>query len=250
MQHALAQLKYHGETVTDATLDKFLSKEGGKVLLFSDKKKTTSLYKALSGQFLGRLAFGQVHSSNAEAMSKFDVTSAPTVVVIKEDGSHEIYSGKLNAVDLANFLSEYAPAPKYKGAAPPPPPPPARKPEVNRANTQEELDKYCPGGICVIAFLNPEHEEHEKYLAALDEASKAHYKHFNFIWVDGLEHSAFASKFGTGEDLPSMVVYSPTKKAYTPFVGAFSGESVVNYLGKVLHGKKRSVPLATLPKMA
>lgn len=38
---------------------------GGCVLLFSDKKQTSPLYKSLAAQFAGRLAFGEVSQSHA-----------------------------------------------------------------------------------------------------------------------------------------------------------------------------------------
>ena len=34
---------------------------GGCVLLFSDKKQTSPLYKSLAAQYAGKLAFGEVH---------------------------------------------------------------------------------------------------------------------------------------------------------------------------------------------
>ena len=56
----MGHLKYFGEQITDKNIDEFTGKEGNKVLLLSEKKKTTGLYKALSGHFNGRLSFGQV----------------------------------------------------------------------------------------------------------------------------------------------------------------------------------------------
>ena len=81
--------------------------------------------------------------------------------------------------------------------------------------------------------------------------SEEYVKYFKVMWLDGMKYPKFSTEFlGSAEDLPRIVVFSRGKKLYTPFVGAFSEESVKNFLGKVLHGKKRSVPLDNIPAFA
>mmetsp|Transcript_10171 Transcript_10171/g.13691 ORF Transcript_10171/g.13691 Transcript_10171/m.13691 type:complete len:398 (-) Transcript_10171:63-1256(-) len=253
----LSQLKYFGEEITDSTLNSFLEQSGKKVLLFSDKKKTTSLYKSLSGHFNGRLSFGQVHTSNTQAVEQYGVKKSPTLLVVKDDGSYEPYEGALNGVELSNYLSKQAPPPaggassenaggERKTKTPPPPPPPT-KPVVHHLESQADFDSHCATGICVIAFLNPEHESHEQYLSVLQKMSEEHVKYFHFMWLDGLQFPHFSREFGSDTDFPQMVVLSRGRKIYTPFIGAFSESSMSSFLGRVLHGKKRSVPIDEIP---
>ena len=80
--------------------------------------------------------------------------------------------------------------------------------------------------------------------------SEEYFKYFRFMWVDGIKYHKFCEDFGKGEDLPSMVVLSPLKKVFTPFVGAFEEESMRSFLGKVTHGKKRSSTIDRIPPIA
>ena len=50
--------------VMKQNLDKFFGSKLDKVLLFSDKKKTTNVYKALALEFRDRLVFAQVQDSH------------------------------------------------------------------------------------------------------------------------------------------------------------------------------------------
>lgn len=55
-----------------------------RVLLFTDKPKTTVLYKALSTAFAGRLMFGQAHKgAGGAAAARLGVEEFPTLVVVK-----------------------------------------------------------------------------------------------------------------------------------------------------------------------
>ena len=47
---------------------------GACVLLFTDKKDTSPLYKSLAGQYAGKVAFGEVRGANKELSDQFAVT--------------------------------------------------------------------------------------------------------------------------------------------------------------------------------
>jgi hypothetical protein len=54
-----------------------------KVLLFTDKKGTPSVYKGLSVAFEKKLNFGVVRSSDETLVSKYMIKTFPTIIVIK-----------------------------------------------------------------------------------------------------------------------------------------------------------------------
>ncbi|KAL3137374.1 hypothetical protein ABBQ32_006902 [Trebouxia sp. C0010 RCD-2024] len=78
-----------------------------KVVLFTDKPRTSALYKSLSLRFKDRLAFAEVSSQAADVVQDQGVTQFPKLVVLQAD-QVEQYSGKFKAAELISFLSEQA----------------------------------------------------------------------------------------------------------------------------------------------
>merc|ERR1712137_560252 len=71
--------------------------EKHKVLLFTEKKTTPAVYKALSKKYLGKAIFGEVRKSDTELCEKFGVTEFPKIIVLTdpENFSGDEYSGEL-----------------------------------------------------------------------------------------------------------------------------------------------------------
>lgn len=64
-----------------------------KVVLFTDKSRTSALYKSLSLRFKDRLAFAEVSSKAADVVEAQGITQVPKLVVMKTDQVEE-YSGE------------------------------------------------------------------------------------------------------------------------------------------------------------
>ena len=47
--------------------------EKNKILLFTDKKSTPAIFKALSKKYLGKLIFGEARKSDEELCAKFQI---------------------------------------------------------------------------------------------------------------------------------------------------------------------------------
>lgn len=98
--------------VSPANYQDFLKREGDrtKVILFTAKKSTPPLLKALSKDFKGKLVFGDVRGADKEFLKKFGVTSLPTLKVMTRpyDYAGEEYSGEYKKDQLMKFLREYA----------------------------------------------------------------------------------------------------------------------------------------------
>ncbi|KAK9909480.1 hypothetical protein WJX75_002926 [Coccomyxa subellipsoidea] len=82
---------------------------GGCVLLFSDKKQTSPLYKSLSSQYAGKLAFGEVRGLG-EMAAKFGVEAAPTLLVVcnGDPNTAERFQGEFKSGPISDFLSKFA----------------------------------------------------------------------------------------------------------------------------------------------
>ena len=64
-----------------------------KVVLFTDKTKTSALYKSLSLRFKGRLTFAEVNNKASDVIEQQGVEQFPKVVVLDGDKTQE-YSGR------------------------------------------------------------------------------------------------------------------------------------------------------------
>ncbi len=76
------------------------------VLLFTDKKSTPAIFKALSKKFLQKLFFGEVRSSDEALVKQFGVTEFPTLLVMKDQDFTQFdkYSGEMKVDQLSKFL--------------------------------------------------------------------------------------------------------------------------------------------------
>lgn len=63
-------------------------------MLYTDKARTSALYKSLSLRFKGRLAFAEVNSKTADVVAHRNVTQFPKLIVMTGDQEEE-YSGVL-----------------------------------------------------------------------------------------------------------------------------------------------------------
>ncbi|GAB9463253.1 Thioredoxin/protein disulfide isomerase [Globisporangium polare] len=126
---------------------------------------------------------------------------------------------------------------------------------------KDNLAELCDGNkICAIGFF----EGHVNTLAsaesplsksmgvlskvaALSTKSK---EPFHFMWTNGKCQKAFAEAFGVGEfQMPTVVVFSPSKSRYATNVGTFTEENTHGFLKSVLSGKISTSPVAEVPEL-
>ena len=243
----------------DAALLAFESQHAAQpaIMLFTDKATTTSLAKALSVDFSARLPFLQIASAAKEAVARFNVGKLPAVVVKREDGSFETYSGKLEHKDLHAWLDKLAPAAQRK-------PEQAGKEEkekekeapqepfqVWQVSGQEVLEQKClqKKGLCVVAFLDVlEEDSFGQYIEVFEALGQANQKKFHFLWLDGPSNYEFGESFSVNS-YPGLAVLSPAKKSFVNYPGAFEQQRLQEFLDAVLMGKKRSVVLDQIPSL-
>lgn len=99
--------------VTDKDLEPFLAdaNETPKVLLFTDKGKTSSLLKAVAIDFKGSLKVAQIRNTDKATVELFGVTKFPTLVLLpggKEAAEGIMYDGELKKDAIVAFLSQAA----------------------------------------------------------------------------------------------------------------------------------------------
>jgi len=253
--YALSKLPSFVTPVTSSTHEKFLGDKLPKAILFTNKDKTSDLYKALSIDFHHRFALGEAKHSDKKLVEKYGVTTFPTLLILaKEEGGENIkFDGKLSHDALTKFLEPHAiPAPKQEKKASVVVEPESG--EIYFVKDQAVFDEKCvkKGGLCALAFLdyaNFEQEEIDRYvkvLTALGEKSKGKLRVF---YLDGPSQPALAKALDLSASYPSAVVLSPKKLRYTPFMGSFSEESLSDFFDSVLLGK-RSFAIDALPSIS
>ena len=113
MNAASKKMKNFVSLVRDDNYDKFVERDRltkNKMLLFTDKKSTPTLYKALSKKYIERLNLGEVKQSSTELISKFGIKEFPTIIALTnpENYEAEAYSGEMNVDQLSKFMSNFA----------------------------------------------------------------------------------------------------------------------------------------------
>jgi hypothetical protein len=100
-------MPYFGKSVTDKTREEFMSHKEPKFLLFSNKKKPTSVIKALTSEFRDRMHFGYVHKDQIETVNTFSPPEIPCLMALKDDGEHAVFDGEFTFDEMTEWMSEH-----------------------------------------------------------------------------------------------------------------------------------------------
>ncbi|KAN0035063.1 hypothetical protein ACTA71_004318 [Dictyostelium dimigraforme] len=252
----------HIQKVTQDNINKFLTgTSDAKALLFTDKPKTTDLYKALSVDFLKTLTLGEARNLNKETLEKYNIEKFPTLLVFTNDDGETFtkFDGKLSHSTIYKFLEPFS----------------SKKSNNNNNNNNNEeststttekdpasekfieikdeksFEKSCSTGLCIVALFDQssidEKESNEKYLELLNTVSKDFIGRMKFVWIDVSVHDKIIPQFDLA-GTPNIFVINNGKKRYTPFMGSFSDESLNSFFKSVLSGLKKAIPFTDSPK--
>jgi protein disulfide-isomerase A6 len=252
---ALSKLPNFVSPVTSKNEEKFLSKELPKALLFTNKDKTSDLYKALAIDYRNRMELGEAKHNDKALVEKYNVKDFPTLLVLKDGAEPIKFEGKLGHQLLTKFLEPHA-APKKeqpppasdKGAKKEKPAEPEPEPEtgeVYEIRDQATFDKRCvnKGGLCAIAVLdieNSDEADHTKYITLLKKIGEAQKGKFRVMYLDGPAQTNFTKELNTPQQYPNLLVLNPRKQGYAPFMGAFDEEAITEFLEGVPLGRRKS----------
>ncbi|PRP85343.1 hypothetical protein PROFUN_07051 [Planoprotostelium fungivorum] len=245
------------EKVDDANLDKFLeNKDLAKVILFTDKPKSTALYKAISVDYHNRLAVAEVRNTAKSTVEKYEITKFPTLIVLPAEGDKIVYSGPLSHEKISSFLAAHAkPLANQKSTNEPEKPkvPEIVHPVSEEIKDQETFEKVChsSGKLCLIALLDPvdDAETHKKYIGILEKVQEKSKDLLHVIWINGPDNYEFGEKLGLSFGYPAVITYGHKKNAKIPHIGAFSEEDLLHYVSSIRSGGKRVSPANNFPKL-
>ncbi|KAI0565877.1 protein disulfide-isomerase PDIA-2 Endoplasmic reticulum lumen [Gracilaria domingensis] len=229
------------------------------VLLFTDKKSTSPLYKGLSARFKGRLSFGEVRKSEAKHVpEQYSVNSFPTLLAFSagesEPTSAHTFDGKMDPDSLLKFFegvaghqmnstdgtgvsgeeksseSErvFAQPKAYSGEV---------HTIVGRKQFEELCDARKDGRMCVLAVLK-DGESHAVFKDIGDVAQKYQYDNMAFSVIDGNDNRAreYATAFGIPEAEDGVVVIRARKRKYTKLAGVVGSNEISAFLDRIVGG--------------
>ena len=98
--------------VTDSNYEDFIKRDQTKhkVLIFTERKTTAPLFKALSKQYKEKLVMGEVRSSEKGLAEKFGVQKFPAILVITDAPEYkgDIFTEELKIDRIQKFLNKYS----------------------------------------------------------------------------------------------------------------------------------------------
>jgi len=248
-----------------ASEEKFFGNSLTKVLLFTDKSSTPTLFKALALEYRNRLAFGYIKNSNKELVEKFGVEKYPTVLVQKKgEDTTTAFEDKISFDALNSFLKKFAPplrkvyeaGPSKEGeeeegegmSAKPIDP---TEFELKRITSADDWEANCVerSGLCAVAVLDPYNypEDLEKQEALLTELAAQYAGKLHMMWFAAREQPSFCEALGLS-NFPSLMLINPARREnqktrYSSYRGAFDEEDITSYLDRFLTGGRGAVVL-------
>jgi len=238
------------------------------VLLFTDKKETSGLYKGLSARYHKRIAFGDVRKKDgASTVEMFDVTSFPTLLVFSPgDRTKEKavkYTGKMDPTSLIKYMDnvlkdgpdaadageEAAEKDEKKVFAQPK----AYNGEVESISSKSDYETKCgsrnDGRLCVLGFL-PDGVNHDLKVGIAEAAKQYLYDNVAFALIDTKIDGG--SKFATELfDTSSFVAVRARKSKFASMNS--NGEipdigSIKAFVDRVVGGEVRYSKMTDLPE--
>jgi len=119
---------------------------------------------------------------------------------------------------------------------------------LHHITDQESFDSACfQSGLCLIAFLDPETEDHNKYIKTLKEIVSK-YTSVQVMWMDGNKHSEFKDVFGVADYMPQAVAYQRKAKRYRIFTAGFDFDLLSEFMDLVQAGTSKKGRISILDK--
>ncbi|KAG0329481.1 protein disulfide isomerase (PDI) protein [Dissophora globulifera] len=237
-------------------INEFVADESeSRALLFTKKMTSSNMYKGLATDMKDKMIVAEMRAPTDDILKQFNLENLPTLVVFPKGSQEPVkYNGELKREPISEFFGEYAAV--SKSSSTPKPAVVEFDPNVNQIVDQAQFKKECldkAAGSCVIAFLvvEPEFPEsvqmHEENLATLRQVKKAAHdsgKALHVIWMDALDKRVvdFMNNFQLSSDIPGLLLLSPGKKAFAPFVGRFDVEGIQEWVSDSSFGRGRVFP--------
>jgi thiol-disulfide isomerase/thioredoxin len=232
---AVQRMQSFVRLVTSNNYDGFYNSEieKPKILLFTQRKSTPPLLRALSKEFKEKVVIGEVRSSDTELCSKFRITEFPTILGLTAENEGERYPGENKRHDLEKWIREFM----YNANREVPVIRELTK-ALNNAGSCSKTDSK----ICFLWFMDRDNIEDRE---TLKRVAESHMKDpIDFYWVDRRKYEAFYNLFRS-----DVVVYKPKRKKFLPYEGRKDPYVLAELLSNVLSGVGSFQNLDRIPEL-
>jgi len=233
--------------VTTDSIKLFLETKTGtpKVLLFTEKSGTPTIYKALSNVLSDTLDFGLVRNDQSAIVSKYKITSFPKLILVKSlDSKPQVFQGEMKYRPIFEFLNIYSEV-FIVGAADgtPATPKPWRSDPVPELTAASASD-ICfgkEGLICAVFLSNGSiNSDQVTLFKALQGKFTSQITgrgvDVAFMWLDVKEHRNFLTPL-EGVSAPTVVyIKHGTKNRFVRHTGALTQAGVEAVIGRITGG--------------
>ena len=186
------------------------------VLLFTSKKSTPPLFKALSKDYLNHLSFGEIRQSENELIKSFDVKKFPTLIVLVEPETNEvdIYKEDLKYDNIKKFLNNYAYKKRKENKT-------IKVRELN-SNTYNRLGMCSTNdnkNICLIFFVNKEKLDNSEYKTLENIGDKFIDDHVKVFYLNVNKYKGIFNSFGDNDinfENTSAIILKGKRKKFIP----------------------------------
>lgn len=221
--------------ITAENFQEFVDSEPDKhkVLLFTAKKATPPLFKALSKDLKGKLLFGEIRQSNAELLEKFKINKIPSLMVLTDHTKFEgvFYEGAYKKDSIMRFLREYAYFSKKKTANK------GEVIEINKATLKES--QKCginDSNLCFLMILpagshNPLLLDLLKELATFYENEPINFYYINENSINYVE--MFNQKI---QAAPDFAIIKGKRMRFAKLEGDFEVSKIKDFIDQALGG--------------
>jgi len=228
--------------VTENVFNDFMNREKDnfKALLFTNKKSTPPMYKALS-KFSKKFSFGLVRESDALTKS-FKISKFPSMCVVTGQYEHkaDCFDGEIKLENLKGFLRDYLNGKKTAKASVQ-----SGLLELTKKKFDMGLCGKHESKFCFIFFSTGSHADRrlqiniEKSMATFERSPVI------FTYVDKTENGEFFTNFGTHSQI---IIYKPKRNRYAEYTNDKTDvETLKMFIDGILSGNGRFTRLDTYP---
>jgi thioredoxin-like negative regulator of GroEL len=234
---AVQQMESFVKIVTDNNYEEFVHEDFDKtkVLLFTAKKSTPPLLRALSKDFKGRVVFGEVRQSNQKLIQKFQINNFPTLLVLSDALNHQgvAYQAEFKKDQMAKFLREHSG-------------PTQRKATRNVGGVFKELTpgilsagpcSNTDGNLCLLAILGRQNSQDNENLKNIlhDLAPNFADDPIQFFHISS-GNILYSKSFPNSGKFPALYIIKGKRERFVKYEGTFTSGDVKNFVETVISG--------------
>lgn len=206
------------------------------VLLFTSKKSTPPLFKALSKDYLNKLSFGEIRNSETELINSFGIKEFPTLMVLKDEEKDEvdIFKDELKFDPIKKFLLKYAYKKKEENKN-------IKVRELN-SNTYERLGMcgYNDNkNICLVFLINTPKPIDSEYKTLESLGDKYMNDHIKVFYLNINKYKNIFKSFNNDvnfENTKAIIIKGKRKKYLAISKEAFSSNEFYSILDNIING--------------